>query len=373
MKTAIVHDWLVTYAGAEKVLEQIIQLYPEADLFSLIMFLPEGERGFIRNKEVRTSFIQRLPFAKDRYRNYLPLMPWAVERLDVSGYDLVISSSYAVAKGVRTGPDQVHISYCYSPMRYAWDLSSQYLETTGLDKGVKGMIAKSVLNRLRRWDYRTSKRVDHFIAISRYIADRIKRCYERDSAVIYPPLDTGFFSTGGGREDFYVTASRFVPYKRIDLIVEAFSGMPDRKLLVIGEGPEQKRIEAKAGKNVELLGYQPQEVLRDYLQRARAFVFAAEEDFGIAPLEAQACGTPVIAFGRGGVTETVVDMETGVFFSEQTVESLTGAVSAFERAEDRFEPEKIRENAKRFGIERFREEFREFVEAARPVSRPLPS
>jgi glycosyltransferase involved in cell wall biosynthesis len=366
MNTAVVHDWLVTYAGAEKVLEQILILYPDADLFSLIEFLPGNGRGFIQNKEVNTSFIQKLPFARTKYRNYLPLMPWAVERLDLRGYDLVMSSSYAVAKGVPTGPGQVHISYCYSPMRYAWDLSSQYLETTGLNKGIKGRIARSILNRLRDWDYRTAGSVDHFIAISRYIANRIKRCYGRDSAVIYPPLDTDLFTPGEKKEDFYITASRLVPYKRVDLIVEAFTRMPDKRLLVIGEGPESGRVKSKAGKNVELLGYQSQDELRDYLRKARAFVFAAEEDFGIAPLEAQACGTPVVAYGRGGILETVVDKKTGVFFNEQTVESLTEAVLFFEKMEDGFDPGAIRENTERFGVERFRREFGEFVEKHSP-------
>lgn len=366
MKIAIIHDWLVTYAGAERVLEQILLLFPEAHLFSMVDFLPKSQRGFIQNKPVKTSFIQKLPFAKNKYRQYLPLMPLAVEQFDLSGYDLVISSSHAVAKGVLTGPDQLHISYIHSPIRYAWDLQHEYLKESGLDKGLKGWLARCLLHKIRLWDYRTANGVDGFIANSYFIARRIWKVYRRESAVIYPPVDVEAFSLSESKEDFYLTASRMVPYKKIDLIVDAFSKMPDKKLVVIGDGPDFKKVRAKAGANVVLMGYQPFEVMKDYMQRARAFIFAAEEDFGIVPVEAQACGTPVIAYGKGGVLETIRGLEhptpTGVFFHEQTVPSLVEAVELFERAGNKISPQDCRENALRFSPERFRRELREYID-----------
>jgi glycosyltransferase involved in cell wall biosynthesis len=365
VKTAIVHDWLTTYAGAERVLEQMLQVYPDADLFSLIDYLPEGERAFLGARPVRTSFLQRIPGMRSHYRRWLALMPLAVEQFDVSGYDLVLSSSYAVAKGVLTGPDQLHLCMCYSPPRYAWDLQHQYLRETGLDRGLKGWLARWILHRLRLWDVRTANGVDGFMAISHFIERRIWKTYRRESAVIYPPVDVEAFTPGGPREDFYVTASRMVPYKRIDLIVKAFGAMPGRELVVIGDGPEAVRIRAGAGPNVRFLGRQPFEVLRDHLRRARGFVFAAEEDFGIAPLEAQACGTPVIAYGRGGVLETVMGLEaaapTGVLFGEQSVASIVAAVESLERESARITPDACRANALRFAPERFRRELREYV------------
>ena len=368
MKIAIVHDWLVTYAGAERVLEEMLAVYPDADLFSLIEFLPESERQFLGGRQVQTSFLQRMPGARKHYRTYLPLMPFAVEQFDLSTYDLVISSSHAVAKGVLTGPDQLHICMCYSPMRYAWDLQDQYLRESGLDRGAKGMATRWLLHRLRLWDARTADGVDRFIAISNFIARRIWKSYRRESTVIYPPVDVDSLTPGGSREDFYVTASRMVPYKRIDLIVEAFAAMPGKRLVVIGDGPEERRIRGRAGSNVTLLGRQPFEVLRDHLRRARAFVFAAEEDFGIAPLEAQACGTPVIAYGKGGVLETLRGLDspnpTGIYFNEQSASSVIGAVEEFERESRRISPAACRENALRFAPERFRREFTAVVEWA---------
>jgi len=361
LKVAVIHDWLVTYAGAERVLEQILQLYPEAELYSLIDFLPANRRDFILNKEVRTSFIQKLPSASKKYRNYLPLMPLAIEQFDLSEFVLIISSSHAVAKGVITNSNQLHICYCYTPIRYAWDLYYQYLKESGLNSGIKGMIAKFILHYIRIWDYSTTNRVDHFIAISNYIARRIKKIYGRESSVIYPPVDVNKFEPLSKKEDFYLTVSRMVPYKKIDLIVEAFSMMSDKRLVVIGDGPDFTKIKKKAGKNVELLGYQTSEIVKDYMQKARAFIFAAEEDFGIAPVEAQACGTPVIAYGKGGVTETVIADKTGLFFEEQTLDSLIKAVKYFESVEDKFDVVEIRKNAERFGIERFKKEFKEFV------------
>jgi glycosyltransferase involved in cell wall biosynthesis len=365
VRVAIVHDWLVTYAGAERVLEQILATYPRADLFSLLEFVPASERAFLGGRRVQTSFLQRIPGIARRYRSFLPLMPLAIEQLDLSGYDLVLSSSYAVAKGVLTGPDQLHLCYCHSPMRYAWDLQHQYLRETGLDRGLKGALARWTLHRMRLWDVRSSIGVDGFIAVSRYVARRIWKAYRRKSTVIYPPVDVEAFTPGGEREDFYVTASRMVPYKRMDLIVEAFAAMPDRRLIVIGDGPEAKRIRSRGAPNIEFLGYQPFEVLRDRLRRARAFLFAAEEDFGIAPLEAQACGTPVIAYGKGGVVETVRPLgeaePTGLFFQEQTVPSLVGAVERFERESGLVRSDACRENALKFGPERFRNELGAYV------------
>ena len=368
MKIAIVHDWLTVYAGAERVLEQMLRCYPETDLFSVVDFLPTDKRGFIQNKPVSTSFIQRLPFARSKYRQYLPLMPLAVEQFDLSGYDIIISSSHAVAKGVLTGPDQLHLCMCYSPIRYAWDLQHQYLRESGLDRGLKGWLARWMLHRIRLWDVRTANGVDHFIAISHFIARRIQKVYRRESTVIYPPVDIHAFELQEKKENFYLTASRMVPYKRIDLIIEAFSAMPDKRLVVIGDGPEFAKIKSKAGPNVEFLGYQSFEVLRDYMQRAQAFVFAAEEDFGIAPLEAQACGTPVIAFGKGGATETIRGLErnepTGVFFPEQSSVAIQQALRLFEQNRNRITPDACRANAMRFAPERFRQEFRDFVEHA---------
>jgi len=364
IKVAIVHDWLVAYAGAERVLEEIINCYPDADLFSVVDFIPKNERGFLKNKPVKTSFIQKLPFAKKKYRTYLPFMPLAVEQFDLSGYDIVISSSHAVAKGVITGPDQLHISYVHSPMRYAWDLQHQYLKETGLDRGLKGWLAKRELHKLRMWDLRTANGVDHFLANSRFIARRIWKVYRREATVIYPPVDVDSFSPCKQKEGFFLTASRMVPYKKIDLIAEAFSLMPDKRLYIIGDGPDFDKVKSKAGANVELLGYQPFEVLRNYMQRAKAFVFAAEEDFGIVPVEAQACGTPVIAYGKGGALETVTEGETGLFFDAQTPSSIIEAVKRFEDMKDRFIPSKIREKTLRFSKDRFRQEFSSFVNDA---------
>lgn len=288
-------------------------------------------------------------------------MPLAIEQLDLSAYDLVISSSHCVAKGVMTGPNQIHISYVHSPIRYAWDLQHQYLRESGLNKGLKGWLAKAILHYMRLWDYRTSNGVDYFIANSKFIAKRIWKCYRREADVIYPPVDVDAFELCEQKEDYYMTASRMVPYKKMDLIVEAFSKMLDKKLIVIGDGPDFAKIKAKAGKNVELMGYQPFAVLKEKMQHAKAFVFAAEEDFGITPVEAQACGTPVIAFGKGGALETVVDDVTGTFFAEQTVESIVEAVNHFEAKNGGYEPKACRENAEKFSNERFIHEIISYV------------
>ena len=358
-KIAIVHDWLPLYGGAERVLEQILIVFPQADVFSMIDAIPPEQRGFLQNKEVKTSFVQNLPGGKTRYRSYFPLMPLAVEQFDLSAYDLVISSSYSFAKGVLTGPDQRHLCYCHSPIRYAWDMQHQYLEQAGLTKGLKSWMVRILLHYIRLWDYRTAGGVDAFAANSAYIARRIMKVYRREAEVIFPPVAVQTFEIGEKKEDFYLTASRMVPYKRIDLIAEAFSRIPEKRLVIIGDGPEMASVRAKAGPNVNLLGYKDNPTLRSHMQRAKAFVFAAEEDFGILPVEAQACGTPVIAFGRGGVAETVNPGETGVLFAEQSAESLVDAIRQFEKIA--FRPAAIRRQAEKFSEEVFRKHFADFV------------
>lgn len=363
MRVAVVHDWLVANGGAERTLAAILECYPQAEVFTLVDFLPAAERGFLGDRPIHTSFLQRLPFARRHYRRYLPLMPMAVEAFDLSGFDLVISSSFCVAKGALTGPDQLHVSYVHSPMRYAWDLQHQYLREHRLDGGLRGFMTRKVLHDLRLWDVRTSNGVDCFITNSHFIARRVWKMYRRESVVIHPPVDTEFFQPAdAAREGYYLTASRLVPYKCIRLIIEAFAQLPERQLVVIGEGPEFARLKAAAPRNVLMLGHLPRPMVRQHMQRARAFVFAALEDFGIAPVEALACGTPVIAFGRGGVTESVSEGKSGILFPEQTTDSLISAIQQFERREGRFNPIDIRAGALRFGAERFRQQLRACIE-----------
>ena len=371
VRVALVHDWLDTWRGGENVLAEIVRIFPEADLFALVDFLPAAARARLSGKRVTTSFLQRLPGVRHYFRTLLPLFPRAIESLDVSGYDLVISSSHAVAKGVRTAGGQAHVCYCHTPMRYAWDLRDQYLGPLGLSSGLSGALANRALNRLRDWDRRVSPRVTHFVANSAFIAQRIARCYDREATVIYPPVDVRFFTPGeGGAEpaerDYYLAASRWVPYKRMDLVAAAFRDLPARRLVIAGDGPEAVRVRRAAGPNVEFVGEVPRERLRDLLRGARAFVFAAEEDFGILPVEAQACGTPVIAYGRGGALETVRDVEngtaTGMFFGEQTAEAIAAAVRAFDQKLPTLRAAECRANAERFAAERFRTEFAAFVD-----------
>lgn len=365
MRIAIVCDWLVTYAGAERVLEAMLQCFPEANLFAVVDFLQD--RDFIQHKAVTTSFIQHLPRAKTKYRAYLPLMPLAIEQLDLSAYDVIISSSHAVAKGIITGPNQLHISYVHSPMRYAWDLQFQYLRESGLTRGLKSWLTRYLLHKLRIWDARTANGVDVFVANSKFIARRIAKIYRREALVIYPPVDVDNFEFCADKQDYYVTASRMVPYKKMDLIVEAFAAMPDKRLVVIGTGPDAKKVRAKAeGKaNIEFLGYLAGSELKTYMQNAKAFVFAAEEDFGITPVEAMACGTPVIAYAKGGALETVKGLNqaepTGVFFAEQTVSSLREAVKVFEQHAPQIHPIACREQALKFASQCFNEQFKQCV------------
>ncbi|MDB5351971.1 MAG: glycosyl transferase group 1 family protein [Planctomycetota bacterium] len=361
MRVAVVHDWLCNYAGSERVLEQILAIYPEADLFTVVDFLKAEDRAWLAGRPVRTSFIQRLPFARRWFRLYLPLMPLAVEQLDLGGYDLVISSSHAVAKGVLTTGDQLHVSYVHTPMRYAWDMHHEYLSRPLVSRGIGSALARCVIHYIRFWDQATAHRVDAFVANSRFVARRIRKTYRREVEVIYPPVDTETFFEHSARDDYYLCVSRLVPYKRIDLIVDAFTRTPQRRLVVIGDGPQLAELAERAGPNVTLMGHQPRHVMRDAMQRARAFVFAAQEDFGIAVAEAQACGTPVLCYGKGGATESVIDGQTGVFFTEQTIGSLLDAVERFEAVPDDFDPREIRRNAERFGNDRFREEFEAMI------------
>lgn len=361
IKVAIVHDWLVNYSGSEKVLEELLKVFPQADVFTVVDYLTDELRKKLNGKKAYTTFIQKLPFAKNKYRYYLPLMPMAIEQLDVSGYDIVISSSHAVSKGVLSHVNQLHICYCHSPIRYAWDLYHQYIYESGLKKGLKGFIVKLIMHYLRIWDLSTINRIDHFIANSHYIARRINKVYNRSSKVIYPPVEIENFAFSESKENFYVTTSRLVAYKKIDLIAEAFSQMPDKTLYIIGEGPDFKKIKKKCADNVKMLGFQSVDLLVNYMQRAKGFVFAADEDFGITPIEAQACGTPVIAYGKGGNLETVVGGETGVYFYNQTVEDLLEAIRVFERDYHTFEPLKIRKHAEQFNAKRFRENMFEYI------------
>ena len=362
MKKALIHDWFSTYAGAEKCIESFTNIWNDFEIYGLIDFLSDADRDkILKGKYTHTSFIQRLPFAKKKYRNYLPLFPLAIEQFDLSGYDVVLSSSHAVAKGVLTHSNQLHISYMHTPIRYAWDLYHQYLYESGLNHGLKGILAKYFLHKIRLWDVSTANRVDHYIANSHYIARRIKKAYGKSSDVVYPPVDIDKFALRESKSDFYLTASRMVPYKKIDLIVEAFS-QTDKKLLVIGDGPDMGKIKSKASKNIELLGFADDKTMADLMGQAKAFVFAAEEDFGITPVEAQACGTPVICFGRGGALETVREGISGLYFMEQNIRELLATVDKFEQSYDKFEPIKIRENSLKFSRTRFESEIKSYVE-----------
>jgi glycosyltransferase involved in cell wall biosynthesis len=368
-RVAVVHDWLDTWAGGEQALEQILRIYPEAELFALVDFLPAELRGRIGGRQARTSFLQKIPGSRRRFRSLLPLFPKAIESLDLSGYELVISSSHAVAKGVRTDASQLHVCYCYSPMRYAWDLRDQYLSQVGLDRGLRAAMANRLLDRIAAWDARVSSRVNAFVGISEYIARRIERCYGRAAEVIYPPVDIPGALPGVEREPgLYVTVSRLVPYKRIDVIAAAFRSLPGRQLVIVGEGSERPRIEAAAGPNVRLAGQLGDAERNALLARAQAFVFAADEDFGIAPIEAQAHGTPVIGYRKGGLIETIAglddDAPTGVFFDAQTPEAIASAVAEFERVRTRIDVQACRTNAQRFAASRFRSEFSAFVQGA---------
>lgn len=372
MKVAIVHDWIPVIAGAERVLEQILKVYPQADVFTLFDFVSDEEKQIFGGAKITASYLNKWPKVQKYYRKLLPLCPQAIEGFDLSEYDLVISSSHACAKGCITNAQQVHVSYVHSPARYAWDLTHQYLKQSNLDKGLKGYIAKHLLHKFRIWDARTANNVDYYISNSNYIAQRIWKTYRREAETIYPPVDVKRFTLKKDKEDFYLAASRQVPYKRIDLIVEAFTHMPDKKLIVIGDGPEEEKIKsiAEGHSNIELKGFLGTDALCDHMQRAKAFIFAAEEDFGIIPVEAQACGTPVIAYGAGGALETVIGYKpnsksaSGLFFDKQTPQSICEAIDKFETVADKIKPESCRKQAEKFAPEIFRTALKNAVEAA---------
>jgi len=363
LRTAIVHEWFADYAGSERVVESFTNLWPDADVYTLVNLLNEEENKIVlKSKPAKTSFIQKLPFAKTKHRWYLPLFPFAIERFDFSEYDLIISSSHAVTKGLIKRPDQLHISYCHSPMRYAWDNAELYLNQANISRGLKGLAARSIINYLRKWDLKTAIRPDYLIANSKFIAEKIKRIYNRGSDVIYPPVDIDKFEPVEEKDNFYLTASRMVPYKRVDLIVDAFSMMNDKKLLVVGDGHELNNIKRIASPNVEILGYKSGEEFKTLLQKAKAFVFAAEEDFGITVVEAMACGTPVIAFNKGGTAETVIDEQTGILFDSQTAESIKNAILKFEYLKNTFKPHQISRYTKKFSRDIFEKNIKEYVE-----------
>lgn len=364
MKVAIVHEWLITIGGSENVFKEIALLFPEADIFTLIAKSDTINKLGLTKRNIKTSFIQKLPFAQKKYRSYFPLFPLAIESFDLSKYDLVISSSHAVAKGALTFNHQTHICYCHSPIRYVWDLHFQYLKESNLRNGFKGFIAKYLLHRIRNWDILSVNRVDHFIANSQYVAKRIFKNYGRVAEVIYPNVAVHDFDLVTEKDNYFVTCSRMVPYKKMDIIAKAFTLMPDKKLVIVGDGPDYKKIEniVKGHKNIQLKGYLPFNEMKSYLKKAKAFVFAAEEDFGILPVEAQACGTPVIAYGKGGCLETVKEGVTGLFFAEQTAQSISESVKNFDSHQHNFDSLKIREWAELFDVSVFRRKFLEIAE-----------
>lgn len=352
-RVAIVHDWLNGMRGGEKTLEAILELFPQADIFTLLLDR-EKISDAIRQRKITTSFIQRLPLAQSSYRYLLPLFPKAVESFDLSGYDLVISTSHCVAKGACSPEGAMHVCYCFSPMRYVWVFQEEYF-----GRGtVKKALLRPVLDWLKRWDRRTSRRVHHFVAISETVAERIARFYGRDSTVIHPPVDTTFFSPGEEQQDFFLVVSALVPYKRVDLAIRALNELR-LPLVVIGEGPEYRRLKAMAGSTVSFRGWVSDEKVREAYQGCRALVFPGMEDFGLTPVEAQACGKPVIAFGEGGVTESVRDGVTGLFFREQTADALIAAVRAFQKM--RFDPALARRNSLRFSREVFKERLKDYI------------
>jgi glycosyltransferase involved in cell wall biosynthesis len=368
IKIALVHEWLTPKAtgGSELVVQEILK-FIDADLYALIDFESINPDSYLFNRLIGTTFLQHFPLAKNGVQKYLPLLPIAIEQLDLRGYDMILSSSHTVAKGILTGSQQLHICYCHAPMRYAWDLTLDYLESSRAGRGLPGALTRYLLHRLRQWDVLAANRVDFFIANSKNTARRIWRCYRRRAQVIYPPVNTNRFQFEPQKQDFYLTVSRLVSYKKIPMIVRAFNQL-GRSLVVIGDGPELKHIQAIAQTNVQILGWQPDHIVEQYMAQAKAFVYAAYEDFGIAPVEAQACGTPVIAFGAGGTLETVRDLRkfgeksTGLLFNDQTESQIIEAVKTFEENQQRFQPEMARSQALLFSPDIFQEQYSTFVE-----------
>ena len=368
LKYALVHEWLTPKAtgGSELVVKEILK-HIDADLYSLIDFESVNPQSYLFQREITTTFLQKFPQARNGVQKYLPLLPIAIEQLDLGHYDVILSSSHAVAKGVLTNPYQLHICYCHTPMRYAWDLTFDYLKGDRKGRGVQGIIARYILHRLREWDVISANRVDYFIANSQHTAKRIWRCYRRQAKVIYPPVDVEKLSFQPEKEDFYLTISRLVSYKQICLIVEAFNQLK-KPLVIIGEGPQLDEIRQLAQSHVQVLGWQPHEILEKYLAKAKAFVYAACEDFGIALVEAQACGTPVIAYGRGGALETVKDIRqhpqdgTGLFFDTQHSSALIEAVEIFEQLQSKIDPENCHKQAMNFSSTVFKQSYLKYIE-----------
>jgi glycosyltransferase involved in cell wall biosynthesis len=368
MKYALVHEWLTPKAtgGSELVVKEILDLI-DADLYALIDFESTNPASYLYQRKIGTTFLQNLPGARSDIQKYLPLMPIAIEQLDLREYDIILSSAHAVAKGIITTPQQLHVCYSHTPMRYAWDLTFDYLAQSRLGQGLPGILTRYLLHRLRQWDVISANRVDYFIANSRFTASRIWRCYRRHADVVYPPVNIDRFTCNPDKEDFYLTVCRLVGYKQVAAIVAAFN-QNGRNLVVIGSGTELKQLQQIAQPNVTILGFQPDSVVQDYLARAKAFVYAACEDFGIVVVEAQACGTPVIAYGVGGAAETVLDIRshptngTGILFPTQTPAAIITAVSTFETYADRFQPEQIRAHAESFAASVFRSQYLSLVD-----------
>ena len=362
VNTAIIHEWLVTLAGAESVLQSIYKLNP-GKIHTLFHDDTQMYGTPWEFEPVETSFLQRIPFGKKHHRAFLPFYPMAIEQFDLREHKLIISSSYAVAKGVLTSSDQLHICYCHSPMRYIWDLTFEYLEAAGLSGGLKSFLVRMVFHYIRMWDTVSSTRVNEFVANSNYIAHRIWKCYNRRARVIYPPVDVDRFHISEKRDNYFVTISRLVPYKRIDILIHAFNKLK-LPLIIIGEGPQKAALKEIAGPRIKFVGHQSPSEVEELLSKARAFVFSAEEDFGIVNVEAQAAGLPVIAFGRGGALETVIENKTGYFFYHQHPDYLIETIKKFLQNEDTFDPQIIRDNALRFPRSRFEQEFKQFVDEA---------
>ncbi|MEM6753298.1 MAG: glycosyltransferase [Cyanobacteria bacterium P01_C01_bin.38] len=366
-KYALVHEWLTPDAtgGSELVVREILN-HIDAQLYALIDFESSNPESYLYKRQIGTTLLQYLPAAKKGVQKYLPLLPLAIEQLDLRQHEVILSSSHAVAKGILTTPDQLHICYCHSPMRYAWDLTFDYLRESKLGTGMAGWLTRYILHRLRQWDVISANRVDYFIANSAHTARRIWRCYRRDATVIYPPVNTEDFPFLSQKEDFYVTVSRLVSYKQVTLIVKAFNKL-QKPLVIIGTGPDMDKILKIAEPNIKILGWQPDDMVKKYMANARGFVYAACEDFGIALVEAQACGTPAIAYGAGGALETVRDIRfhgdtgTGIFFQKQTEASLIEAVETFEAKAGKFDPEYARKHAAQFSKQMFASRYLNFV------------
>lgn len=355
MKVAIVHDWLTVYGGAERVLTKMLQIFPQASLFAVLDTFSQENRCLIFNKKAKTTFLQHFPFLKKFYRYYSFLMPLAIEQLDLEHYDLVISLSHCVAKGVLTHPDQKHLCYCFSPMRYAWDLQKYYFT----DSFLKNICLRLLLHNLRRWDVISSSRPDKYLTISNFVKKRIMKIYRRPADVIYPFVQIPSFQCCFDKEDFYLIVSRLVPYKGIELAIRTFKQLPDKKLVIIGDGPNKQRLQKIASSNIKFLGYLKSKLVKKYMQKAKCFLFLAIEDFGIASLEAQACGTPVIAINKGAAPEIIQGISssspTGLFFQNLEVNDLKEAILTFENHRLVFNPLTCRQNAERFSEEIFEE------------------